>query len=398
MLLKPFRKAFQFRKYRLLAPGPVPLHPKVQKELAKPMIHHRTPEFEACLASVLSKLKLCFKTSEPVMIHASTGSGAMESAIVNTLSPDDEVIAVVSGKFGERWAKIAGAYGVKAHILEVPWGEAVTVAQIDSALARHPRSKAVLCQACETSTATAHPIREIAALLRSRKEVLFMVDAITAIGAMPLPMDEWGIDVVVSGSQKAFMLPTGISFIALSKKAWGFHASAKCPRYYWDLKPEKAANEKQQSFFSSAVSHVRALNIALDSLSGPALERTIARTEKMAKLSREAVSEMGLQVYSKAPASAVTAILLPENISGEKLRDHIEKKYSVTLMGGQDQLKDKILRMGHLGFIEDNDLSAGIEAIGLALIEFGYANIDRKKLKTITANLSNQLKASRGKD
>jgi len=379
----------RFKKYRLLAPGPVQLHPLVLKELAKPMIHHRTPEFEKILGSCLEKLKLCFRTAEPVLIHGAAGSGAMESALVNTLSPGDEILCVVSGKFGERWAKMAQVYGIKTQILNVPWGHAVDTKAVANALSSNPKLKAVLTQACETSTATEHPVQGLAELIRSQfPEVLLMVDAITAIGAMPLPMDEWGLDVVVSGSQKAFMLPTGISFIALSQKAWLANKVAKCPRFYWDLSEELKTQKKSQTFFSSAVAHIRGLNVALDFLVDENLERTIRRTRYLAQLTREAATDLGYKVYSKSPAGAVTALSVPDGVDGEKLRDRIESEFNITLMGGQDQLKGKILRIGHLGFIEDEDFEIGLEALGLAL---GH---EEKRCRQIAESARKQLENS----
>ena len=389
-----FKLFGKFRKYRLLAPGPVPMPPEVQKALSEPMIHHRTPEFNGLLVSALTQLNQVFLTEEPVMIHASTGSGAMESALVNTLSPGDEVIAINSGKFGERWAKMAEAHGIKAHIVEVQWGEAVTIEQVEEALMRHTRAKAILCQASETSTATKHPIKEIAAITSKRDDVLLMVDAITALGAMELPMDEYGIDVVVSGSQKAFMIPTGLGFISLSKKAWKFNESAKCPRFYFDVKAEMEANKKGQTFFSSSVSHIKALNLALKKMLEPNLDYTIERTQRLADATREACGILGLKMFSNSPSPAVTAVLVPENIDGQKLRNHIEEKYNVTVIGGQDKLKGKILRIGHLGWIENSDLKVGIEAIGLGLKDLGH-NITQETIREAVLKTGEILESTR---
>jgi len=358
--------------YRLLTPGPVPLHPEVQKILAQPMIHHRTPEFEKTLKNVSEKLKDTFATSQNVYMHAATGSGAMESALVNTLSPGDEVLAIISGKFGERWAEMAKRFGCQVHTLNVPWGEAVQVSAVANALAAHANIKAVLCQACETSTATVHPIEALAALIRPRENTIFIVDAITAVGAMPLEMDAWGLDVVIGGSQKAFMLPTGLSFIALSKKAWRFYESAKIPKFYFDLKPEEKSLLKGETHFSSVVPLVRALEVALTHLTGTAKHATQTRITGLAQATREAGVRLGFKIFSQAPSPSVTALVVPDGIDGQKLRDHIEQKYNLTLMGGQDQLKGKILRVGHLGYITDDDMRALFEILALALKDLGY--------------------------
>ncbi len=358
------------KPYRLLTPGPVPLHPDVEKILGEPMIHHRTPEFERVLRQVCEKLKETFATSQPVFMHTSTGSGAMESALVNTLSPGDEVLAVVSGKFGERWAEMARVYGLKVHILNVKWGEAVQVSELKATLEKHPNTQAVLTQACETSTATVHPIREIAALVRERPNTILIVDAITAVGAMPLEMDDWGLDVVIGGSQKAFMLPTGLSFIALSQKAWSKVETSRLPKFYFDLKAEKKSLAKGETHFSSAVPLIRALDVALNFLTGAEKMRTLTRIQSLAEATRKAAVHLGLKVYSQSPSPSVTALVVPTGVDSQKLRDHIESEYNLTLMGGQDQLKGKILRVGHLGYITDEDMFELFEILYHALRDF----------------------------
>lgn len=352
-----------------MTPGPVPVPPEVLEILAQPMIHHRTPEFQRVYKSVCQKLKQTFLTEQPVFLHTATGSGAMESALVNTLSPGDHVLAIVSGKFGERWAQMARAYGMTVTEINVPWGQAVQGYEVEKELDANPKIRAVLCQASETSTATQHPIQEIAAIVKKHPGAVFMVDAITAIGAMTLPMDEWGLDVVVSGSQKAFMLPTGISFITLSEKAWKLSAEATCPRFYFDLRLELEAYKKNDTHFSAPVSMIKALDRALDFLTGSELEKAVMRSQKMAAITRRACESMGLHIYSKSPSSAVTAIELPKDIDSQKVRDRMETHYNVTVMGGQDQLKGRILRIGHLGWIQNEDLEICIEAMGLALLD-----------------------------
>lgn len=356
------------------------------------MIHHRTPEFESTLRSVSAKLKQAFDTTQPVFMQASTGSGGMESAIVNTLSPGDEILCVVSGKFGERWADIAKAYGIKTHILEVPWGEAVDPQKVAAFLDANTQIKAVLTQACETSTATVHPIRQLAEIVKTRSQTLLLVDAITAACAMPLEMDKWGLDVVVGGSQKAFQLPTGLSFIALSQKAWQFNKNAKCPKYYWDLQPEQKALAKGETHFSSVVPLVRALDVALDFFIGEEKLKTLRRIERLAKTTREIGECYGLKVYSKSPSPSVTALLTPAGVDSQKLRDHIEREYNMTLMGGQEQLKGKILRIGHIGYITNEDMLAFAEILYLALRDFKVDSIDKTHLerakKIVTTNLT----------
>lgn len=353
--------------YRLLTPGPVPLAPEVLKALSEPVRHHRTPEFQKILLRSLENLKWFFATSQPVMMLASTGSGAMEAALVNTLSPGDEILAVVMGKFGERWAEMAEHFGYKVRRLNVPWGESVNLEALKSELLKSKQVKAVLVQAVETSTATMSDVKEISKLVHEHSEALLLVDAITGLGAMPLPMDEWKLDVVVAGSQKALMLPTGLSFIALSPRAWERTKNARTPRYYFDLSQERKANEKGQTYFSSANSHVVALDVVLEKFKKQGLKALQARCALLAEATRESGKLLGLSVYSKSPAPSVTALQVPLAVDGARLRDHLEQTYNVTVMGGQDQLLGKILRIGHLGYITNDDAIGGMELLGRAL-------------------------------
>lgn len=353
-------------QYTLMTPGPVPAPQKVLEILGLPMEHHRTPEFVTVLGRTLQNLKKFFQTEQDVFIHTSTGSGAMESAIVNVLSPGDAVLCVVTGKFGERWADMAEAYGANVTRLEVPWGRVVDIRAIESHLHAHPETKAVLTQGCETSTGVLHPIREIAKLT-AQSHALLLVDGITALGAMPMPMDEWGIDVLIGGSQKAFMLPTGLSFISLSAKAWRAAETATMPRFYFDLRRERDANRGGESYFSSAVTHVRALDWVLQSCLEIGIDKLYRRIQGLSLATQEAVRIMGLEIFSEVPSPSVTAIAVPDGIDGQKLRGNIEKIDHVVMMGGQDQLKGKILRMGNMGAISDRDLVHTLRSIAAGL-------------------------------
>lgn len=305
----------------------------------------------------------------------------MESAIVNCISPGDEVIAIVSGKFGERWADIAEVYGAKVHRIEVPWGKAVRLEAVGNYLERYPNAVAVLTQACETSTGVLHPVRELAQLTRGHRALL-MVDAITALGALPIPMDEWGIDVMVAGSQKAFMLPTGLSFIALSQKAWEVAEKAKCPRYYFDLRRERDANKRGESFFSSAVTHVRALDLVLEIFLTQGVERVYERIQALSHATIAAARELGLQLFPEVPSPSLSALCVPEGIDGQKLRAEMENSDAVVVMGGQDQLKGKIIRIGHMGAISDKDLLATIESLARTINRMKPGTIEENKIKT----------------
>ncbi|PWU18575.1 MAG: alanine--glyoxylate aminotransferase family protein [Bdellovibrio sp.] len=347
--------------YNVLAPGPVNLHPQVQETLAWPMIHHRTPEFDAVLSRVLKGLRKVFATSQPCYVLTSTGSGGMEALLVNILSPGEKVVVVDSGKFGERWSEMAGAYGAQVIPIKVPWGQAVDAAAVAAILKQQPASvggeaatggvRAVLCQACETSTGVVHPIQELGRLISSYPDTLFLVDGITALGAFPLPMDEWHIDGLVGGSQKAFMLPTGLSLISFSAKAWRVIPQAKCPRYYFDIRLEHQANQKGETFFSSNVTLIRALDCVLRMFEDTGLEQLYQEIARRARFTREFTLQMGFSLYAQPPANSLTALRVPAGIDSQKFRLRLEEKHHITVMGGQDQAKGKIIRIGHMGHI-----------------------------------------------
>lgn len=365
----------------LLAPGPVQLHPEVQKILAQPMIHHRTPEFDGILKRVLTNLKFFFQTKNDVFIHSSTGSGAMESLLVNLLSPDDEVLVIVSGKFGERWADMASVFGAKVHKLNVEWGKAVQPSDVEAYLTEYKNIKLVLTQATETSTATAHDIKALGAIV-AKTQALFLVDGITAVGAYDMKMDDWHIDGLIAGSQKAVMLPTGLSFVALSEKAWNVANTASCPRYYFDLRRERKANSSGETFFSSNVSLIRALDFVLTRIQEIGLEKHFAQLKRRADFTREMAKAMNLNLYSSSPSDSVTAISLPSEIDGVKLRLQLEAKYKVTVMGGQDQLKGKIIRIGHMGYILDEQMTETMRRLAAALVDYNF-DISPQHIKTL---------------
>ncbi|MEK6628982.1 MAG: alanine--glyoxylate aminotransferase family protein [Bdellovibrionota bacterium] len=368
----------------LLAPGPVQLHPEVQKILAQAMIHHRTPEFDAILKRVLLNLKFFFQTENPVFMHTSTGSGGLESLLVNLLSKNDEVLAIVSGKFGERWADMAESFGAKVHRHQVSWGKAVSVSEIDSFLQKNKNIKLVLCQACETSTATMHDIKALGEMI-AKTPALFLVDGITAVGAYEIKMDEWHIDGLVAGSQKAVMLPTGLSFVSLSKKAWKISEQANTPRFYFDLRKEFKANQNGETLFSSSVPLVKALDFILNRIQEIGLKKHFKQLKRRADFTREIAKQLKLSLYSSSPSDSVTALNVPANIDGVKLREHLEKKYFVTIMGGQDQAKGKIIRIGHMGYILDEHLTETMHRLAQALKDFSY-DINPEEIKNISTN------------
>jgi aspartate aminotransferase-like enzyme len=277
--------------------------------------------------------------------------------------------------------------------LDVPWGEPVHLDRLIESLQQHSKVKAVLTQACETSTATLHPVKEIARLVRHHTpQALLMVDAITALGATPLYMDEWDLDVVIAGSQKAFMIPTGLAFVALSERAWQANKTARLPRFYFDLAKELETNRKGETLFSSAVALVKALDRVLWRFEGEKLRHQKNRCFAHAEVTREmAQNFLQMSVYSQAPSPSVTALNVPKNIDGQKLRQHLEKTYNVTVVGGQDQLKGKILRIGHLGFMSNEDIVQTLLLLGRSLVDLGLSLTDNH-LREMTAAAEDRLK------
>lgn len=341
--------------YSLMAPGPVNLHPEVRKILSEPMIHHRTPEFDHILAQTLKKMKSVFQTEEPVYLLTSTGSGGMEVLLVNTLSPGDQVLCLVSGKFGERWSQMAKTFGLIVDEIQIPWGQAANIDEVKTHLQKKSYA-AVLTQACETSSAVLHPIQKLGELIQQFPKTLLLVDGITALGALPLPMDAWHIDGLVGGSQKAFMLPTGMSFVCFSKKAQGYFETSKIPKFYFDIRKEKKANESGETFFSSNVTLIKALNFVLDEILKKGLSQLFQENQRRSDFTFYLMSLLHLNSFSHSPSSSLTAIEMPAGIDGQKIRSDLEKDFNITIMGGQDQAKGKIIRIGHMGYIQDKEL------------------------------------------
>ncbi len=379
--------------YSLLAPGPVNLHPEVRRILSLPMIHHRTPEFDQILKRVLQNLKIIFQTKNSVYIHTGTGSGGMESLLVNTLSPNDEVLAIVSGKFGERWAEMAQVYGAQVKILSVEWGKAVDPKKVQEHLSKHPKTKLVLCQACETSTGVAHPIKALGEMIHHYPETLFLVDGITAVGAYSIPMDEWHIDGLVAGSQKAFMLPTGLSFVSFSEKAWKVVENAKVQRYYFDIRREKAANDKGETLFSSPVPLIRALDFILSEVKKNSLDSLYHSIHRRAEMVRLFAPRLGFELYSESPSDSVTALKVPLTMDSQKMRQYMEDQFKITIMGGQDQAKGKILRIGHMGSIQDIEMLRLFESLAKTLLYFNTNALSKAAISEILTDLKNWQKA-----
>lgn len=360
------------RKTYLLTPGPTPLPPQVCEALARPIIHHRTPQFQEILKEVTEGLKFVFKTSNDVFVFVSSGTGAMEAAVINLLSPGDTALIVQGGKFGERWTEICKAYGVNTEIIDVEWSRAVEPIQIQKSLKVNPKIKAVFTTLCETSTGVVNDIEAIGKVVKETSAVL-VVDAISGLGAIDLKTDAWFCDIVVSGSQKGLMLPPGLGFISVSPKAWKLVETAKCPRFYFDLKAAKKALDKTDTPFTPAISLIVALSESLKMIKQDGLENIFSRHRKIAEATRAAVCALGLELFAPTCASdVVTAVKVPQGIDGEKLVKIMRDTYGVTIAGGQAELKGKVFRIAHMGFIEEFDIVVAISCLEKVLLQMGY--------------------------
>ena len=357
-------------KQYLLSPGPTPIPNEVALAMAATMIHHRTPQFNKVFDEAREGLKKLFGTKNDVLMLASSGTGAMEAAVANLFSPGDKVLVINGGKFGERWLNISNAFGLNPIEMKVEWGQAVKVADVEKQLKANPDIQGVMIQASETSTTVLHPIKEIAKLTQNGP--LFLVDGVTAVGVVSLPLDEWGLDVLVTGSQKALMLPPGLGFIALSDRAWEKTKKAKLPRFYFDLNLERKNQQKGSGAFTPAVSLIFGARASLEMIQREGIQNVYARHDRLCRATRAAAKAMGLKLLAPdSPSPAATGIYLPAGIDADAVLEYLRDKMNVTLAEGQDQLKGKAIRIAHIGYMGAFDVITAIAALEMALRKFG---------------------------
>ncbi len=359
-------------KKRIYSPGPVDVSPYTSLEMARPVLHHRTKEFEAIVAEVVEGLKYVFQTKGDVLIFASSGTGAMEGAISNILNPGDKAICVRGGKFGERWSQLVAKFGGVPLDIDVEWGKAVDPSVIAGMLKADPSIRAVYLQASETSTGVAHPIKEVADIVRKYDQTLFVVDGITAVGVINLPADEWGLDIVVGGSQKAWRLPPGLAFASVSDKAWGFVEKCTQPRYYFDWAKERKNLGKNTTAYTPAVSLIVGLRQVLAEIRAEGLEHLFARSGSYARAFRAGMTALGLELFAPdAPSDSITAVKGPEGMDAGAIVKHLAAKYGITIAGGQDHAKGKIFRVSHMGYLDALDMVTAVAAVEMTLKELG---------------------------
>ena len=360
------------RKQRLLTPGPTPLYPPALHAMMASDIHHRTEDFRNIYRSALKDLKEVLGTQNDVLIFSSSGTGAMDAAVSNLFSRGDKVIVCTAGKFGERWVEIAAAYGLTSVVVKAEYGESVTPERVVAALAENPDARGVFIQASETSTGTAHDVRAMAAAI-AKTQAIFVVDAITGIGTMPLDIEGWGLDVVIGGSQKAFMIPPGLAFMTISPKAWKFAETANLPHYYFNLKKEKKSADGGESSWTPSTSLVLALASALTYIKQIGMPKLVENAQLLARATRDAASALGLELFSPgSPGSSVTAIKAPAGMDSGVIVKEFKSRFGAIIANGQGSMKGQIFRMAHLGYFDFADMFAVIAALEIILHANGH--------------------------
>jgi aspartate aminotransferase-like enzyme len=359
------------KKYYLLSPGPTPIPDEVLSIASESIIHHRTPEFSKLLMEVIEGIKYVFQTKQDIYILTSSGTGAMQAAVVNLLSPGDKVITINGGKFGERWGHICRAYGINVNEIKLEWGEPYTKEQLEQELKANPDTKAVFATLSETSSGSVYDIKGYGEIVFKTDAVL-VVDGISGIGATPCPMDEWKVDVLVAGSQKSFMIPPGLAYIAFSEKAWNLVEKSTLPKFYFDVKKYRKSLEKNTTPFTPAVSLIIQQKKALDIIKSLTLESLIEHHRILGEATRAGVKAIGLELLSKIPGNILTAVKVPNGIDGIQLVKKMQGKYMAYIAGGQEPYKGKIFRIAHLGYMGGFDVITALSALEMTLFELGY--------------------------
>jgi len=357
-------------KQYLMIPGPTPVPPAVMAAMSRPIIGHRTDEFAEMHRRIVERLQIVFQTKNDIFVLTHSGTGGMETAVANTVEPGDKVLALVTGNFGERFAKIARAYGADVDEVLFGWGNCVDLKAVEEKLAANSY-KLVLATQNETSTGVTNDIAGIGSLV-AKTSSLFLVDGVSGVGGIEIKMDEWNVDILVTASQKAMMLPPGLAMVAVSPKAWKAVESNSSPRFYFSLPAAKKSYEKWNTAYTPGVSLFAGLDAALDMMMTEGIENVYARHKVLARATRAAVKAMGLKLYAsdEYASPVITAIESPEGIDGDRIRKVLKNEFGVTFAGGQGILKGKIFRIAHMGFADKMDVIIAISALEMARI--GY--------------------------
>lgn len=362
-------------KQMLMIPGPTPVPERVLLAMAKHPIGHRSGDFSKVIEEINENLKWLHQTRNEVLTLCVSGTGAMEAGIINFLSAGDKVLVGNNGKFGERWGKISRAFGLEVEEITAEWGKPLDTEEFKAKLEADSdkKIKAVIITHSETSTGVLNDLETINKYVKAHGEALIMVDAVTSLGAVNVPIDELGLDVVASGSQKGYMIPPGLGFVCVSDKAWEAYKTATLPKFYMDLGAYKKANAKNSSPFTPPVNLMFGLKASLEMMKEEGLENIFARHIRLTKATRAGVRALNLPLFAadESASYAVTAVA-PDGVDAEAIRGTMRKKFDIALAGGQDHLKGKIFRIGHLGFVSDRDILAGISSLEATLVELGY--------------------------
>ena len=370
MVFWNFVCAMHIKKTRLLTPGPTPVYPKALQAMLGADMHHRTQDFKNVFLAVLADLKLVMATANDVLVLVASGTGAMEASVTNCFSAGDRAIVCTAGKFGERWVEMTRSYGLDAIVLEAPYGKAVRPEALEQALAANLDVKGVFVQASETSTGAVHDVRAMGEAVR-KTQAIFVVDAITGLGTMPLDIDSWSLDIVIGGSQKAFMVPPGLAFLSISPKAWAAMETATLPRYYFNLKREKKYAANGESAWTASTALMLALNEALQYIKSIGMPKLIANAEQLARATREGCHALGLELFSpENPSASVTAVKAPDGLDSGVIVKEFRQRFGSIIANGQGEMKGRIFRIVHLGYFDVADLFAVIAELELIL----YAN------------------------
>lgn len=359
------------KKYYLLSPGPTPVPETVLSVAAEPIIHHRTPEFSKIFMEVTEGLKHVFGTKEDVYILAASGTGAMETAVINTLSPGDKVITINGGKFGERWGNICRAFGLDTKEIVLPWGEDFSPEQLAEEIKKNPGVKAVFTTLSETSTGAIFDIKGFGQVVAATEAIL-VVDGISGLGATPCYMDDWKIDVLVTGSQKSFMIPPGLAYLAFSPKAWKLVETSKLPKFYFDIKKYRKNLEKQTTPWTPAVSLIIQQKKALDIIKNMGLDNLLRHHQILGEATRAAVKAIGLELLAKKPGNILTAVKTPGGVDGNKLVKTMQSKYMAYISNAQEPHKGEFFRIAHLGYMGGFDIITALSALEMTLLDLGY--------------------------
>ena len=381
---------------QLRIPGPTPLPERVVRAMSRPMIDHRGPEFAAMLAEITTGAKRVFQTKNDLLLLTSSGTGGLESAVANLVSPGDEVVAALCGNFGERFAALAAGYGADVVRLEMEWGQPVEPDDLRVVLERHPKAKVVLLTHNETSTGVTNPLRELARVARSADRIV-VVDGVSSVSSIDIDVDGWGVDVAVSGSQKGWMAPPGLALVSVSDRAWALQAKSRSPRFYFDWKESKTWAEKGMTPFTPAIPVVFAMQEGLRMLEEEGLDDVYARHARLARATQAGLEALGFQLFAREGyrSNTVTSALPPPGLDVNALRKLIDTKYGVVIAGGQAKMAGKMVRVGHLGAVSEGDVVQVIWAMEQALEELDVAPADGRGVAAVTASVQGVPAAAR---